>query len=301
VHFDRVEWLVMPDGATASAALRQGEVDWLRWPLADLLPQLRQSRDVKVEVIERQGLIGIFRFNHLTPPFNNPAVRRAILPALSQADYMTAANGEDRSSWNDGVGFFCPNSPMASTVGLEALTSPRDLEAAKKALKASGYGGERTVVMKPTDFPIYNAMADVTAQLLHDIGFNVDLQAIDWATAMQRRAKPDPVESGGWSVFHTGWGGVEQANPVTNIWLRGNGKDATAGWPTSPELEKLRDAWLRAPDLASQQKVAAEMQRQAFQDLPYIPTGQLFTPVAYRANLQGMLLGVPAFWNIRRV
>ncbi len=300
-HFDRVEWVVIPDGATASAALRQGEVDWLRWPLPDLLPQLRQSSNIKIQVIEQQGLIGLFRFNHLQKPFDNPAVRRAVLPALSQADYMIAANGEDRSSWNDGVGFFCPNTPMASTAGLDALTSKRDVAAAKRALAASGYAGERTVVMKPTDFPIYNAMADVTGQLLHDIGFNVEVQAMDWATAMQRRARPDPVEQGGWSVFHTGWGGVEQANPITNVWLRGNGSDAAAGWPTSPALEQLRAAWLAAPDVAAQAKVAATMQLQAFTDLPYIPTGQVFTPVAYRADLQGMLTGLPAFWNIRRI
>jgi peptide/nickel transport system substrate-binding protein len=300
VHFDRVESLILPDGATASAALRRGEVDWLRWPLVDLLPQLRADKDVVVRVIEPQGLIGIFRFNHLHPPFDNAAVRRAVLPAFSQADYMTAAQGDDRSLWKTGVGFFCPGTPMASDVGMEALTAPRNLDAAKKALAASGYAGQRTVVMKPTDFPIYDAMADVTGQLLKDIGFNVDVQAMDWATAMQRRAKLDPVEKGGWSVFHTGWGGVEQSNPVTDIWLRGNGSDAAPGWPTSPELERLRDAWLAAPDLPKQQAVAAEMQRQAFTDLPYIPTGQLFTPVAYRANLTGMLQGLPVFWNVQR-
>lgn len=300
VHFDRVEWITMPDGATASAALRRGEVDWLRWPLADLVPQLRADPSVRVEVIEKQGLIGMLRFNSAQKPFDNPAVRRAVLPAFSQADYMTAAQGEDRRTWNGGVGYFSPNTPMASDVGLEALTGPRSLEAAKRALAASGYGGERTVVMKPTDFPIYDAMAEVTGQLLRDIGFNLDLQAMDWATAMQRRAKPQPVADGGWSVFHTGWGGVEQTNPITNIWLRGNGADAAAGWPTSPELERLRADWLAAPDTPAQARIAAEMQRQAFVDLPYIPTGQMFTPVAYRADLTGMTVGLPAFWNIRR-
>ena len=42
------------------------------------------------------------------------------------------------------------------------------------------------------------------------------------------------------------------------------------------------------------------MQLQAFADLPYIPTGQLYTPIACRADLTGMLNGLPALWNIRR-
>ena len=124
--------------------------------------------------------------------------------------------------------------------------------------------------MQPTDFAIYSAMANVTAQLLKDIGFNVDLQAMDWATAMQRRAKPEPVAQGGWSVFHTGWSGSDEVNPVSNVWLRGNGRDAAPGWPTSPSLETLREAWLRAPDEAAQKKAAEDIQRQAFADLPYI-------------------------------
>ncbi len=300
-HFERVEWSIMSDGATASAALQNGEVDWLRWPLVDLLPTLRKAPGVKVTLIEPSGLIGKFRFNHLQAPFNNPKVRQAVMPAFSQVDYMTAAQREDTSLWHDGVGFFTPGTPMADNVGMDALTAPRDMAKARKLLQESGYAGERTVVMMPGDFPIYKAMAEVTGQLLKDIGFNVDVQAVDWATAMQRRARPDPVEKGGWSVFHTGWGGDQEVNPVSNIWLRGNGKDAAPGWPTSPRIEELRDAWLREPDVAKQKSLCADLQMQAFADLPYIPTGQLFAPVAHRSDLVGMLQGLPAFWNIRRV
>ena len=299
-HFNRVEVLVIPDGATASNALQRGEVDFLRWPLIDLVPALKKAPGVALRIMEPLGLIGKFRFNHLHAPFDNVAVRRAILPAFTQSEYMLAANGEDRTLWRDGVGYFTPGTPMASDAGMEALTSKRDLAAAKRALAASGYKGERTVVMLPTDFPIYKAMAEVSGQLLKEIGFNVDIQAMDWATAMQRRAKPEPVEQGGWSIFHTGWGGADELNPVSNVWLRGNGKDAAPGWPNSPEIEALRNAWLAAPDVATQKRLAADIQRQAFIDVPYLPTGQLFTPVAHRADITGWLSGLPAFWNIRR-
>lgn len=299
-HIEHVEFLIMPDGATAASALRNGEVDWLRWPLVDLLPMLRADPNVVVKVIEPAGLIGTLRFNHLHPPFNNKLTRRAILPALAQSEYMTAANGDDQTLWRAGVGYFTPDTPMASDAGLDALTGPRDLALARRLLKELGYAGERTVVMQPTDFPIYNAMSLVTADLLKQIGFNVDVQAIDWATAMQRRAKPEPVEQGGWSVFHTGWGGPEEATPVGNIWLRGNGRNGAPGWPDSPKLEALRDAWLRAPDLAAQRRIAIDIQLQAFQDVPYIPLGQVFTPVAHRKSLVGLVNGLPAFWNVRR-
>lgn len=42
------------------------------------------------------------------------------------------------------------------------------------------------------------------------------------------------------------------------------------------------------------------MQEQAFIDVPYVPLGQIFIPVAHRADLTGMVQGLPVFWNIRR-
>jgi peptide/nickel transport system substrate-binding protein len=86
--------------------------------------------------MEPLGLIGKFRFNHLHPPFDNPAVRRAILPAFSQEEYMLAANGDDRSLWRTGVGYFCPGTPMASEAGLEALQGQlRSLQQRMEALE----------------------------------------------------------------------------------------------------------------------------------------------------------------------
>ncbi len=132
------------------------------------------------------------------------------------------------------------------------------------------------------------------------LGMNVDYQAMDWATLVQRRAKKEPVEQGGWSIFHTSWSGLDQMNPAGHVFLRGNGKDASPGWPTSAKIEELRNAWFEAPDLAAQKKICVEMQLQAFQDVPYIPLGQYFVPTAYQANLTGVLHGNPVFWNIRR-
>jgi peptide/nickel transport system substrate-binding protein len=78
-NFDRVEWHIIPDPATASAALQSGEVDWWEIPTADLLPLLKRGARVKVELINPTGLCGLLRPNHLFPPFDNPAVRRALL------------------------------------------------------------------------------------------------------------------------------------------------------------------------------------------------------------------------------
>jgi peptide/nickel transport system substrate-binding protein len=299
-YFDRIEWHVMPDSATAAAALQRGEVDWWYTPTADLLPTLRQSSGVKLQVIVPTGTIATMRFNQLLPPFNNPAIRRAMLGAIQQSDYMIAMMGEDHSLWRDGVGFFCPGTPMASNAGMEALTSPRDLDQVQRNLKNAGYNGEKIVLLGPQDIAGPKALAEVTADLLRKLDMNLDYQTMDWASVVQRRTKTEPLDQGGWSIFQTSWAGLDQLDPAGHVFLRGNGRDAAPGWPTSPRIEELRNAWLRAPDLASQKNIAEQIQLQAFQDVPYIPLGQAISPTAYRDDLVGMLDGLPLFWNLRR-
>jgi peptide/nickel transport system substrate-binding protein len=299
-HFDRVEWHVLPDPGTAAAAMQAGEMDWWENPTADLAPLLRKDANLTVKVQDPTGYIGIIRFNQLNPPFDNPALRRAIIGAISQDDFMTAAAG-DRANWRDAVGYFCPGTPMASDAGMQALTGPRDMEKVKRDVAASGYKGERVVLYVPTDFPSLKALGDVGADMLKKAGLNVDYQAMDWGTTLQRLAKTEPVGQGGWSVFHTYWSGLDMLNPAVNGSLRGNGRAATRGWPTSPKLESLRDQWLLATDLNEQKRIASEMQLQAFVDVPYIPLGQMLAPTVYRSDITGVLNGFAMFWNVRRV
>jgi len=299
-NFDRIEWHVIPDPATAAAALQAGEVDWWEAPTPDLLPLLRRHKDIVTQIHDSLGYIANLRFNHLTPPFNNPALRRAVLGAVSQEDYMTAAAGTDRTAWKDGVGFFCPGTPMATDAGLAVLTGPRDLDRARREVIAAGYKGEKVVLPVPTDFPSLKALGDVGGDVLQKIGLNVDYQAADWGSVLQRLPKTEPVERGGWSAFHTYWSGLDQINPAVNGSLRGNGLAAGRGWPTSPQLEALRDNWLVATDLAEQKRIAEQIQLQALIDIPYIPLGQILASTAYRRDLTGILSGFALFWNVRR-
>jgi len=74
---------------------------------------------------------------------------------------MQAVSGPDRGEWADGVGFFCPGTPLANAAGMEALTGPRDLGRSRRAVEQSGYKGERVALLVPTDIPSTNALAEV--------------------------------------------------------------------------------------------------------------------------------------------
>jgi len=299
-NFDRIEWITIPDTATAASALQRGEIDWLEQPAPDLQPLLARDKTVTVVNNDPTGAIAIMRMNQLHPPFDNPAIRRAILGAVSQEDYMTAVAGSDKSMWKPGIGVFPPGSPLANDAGMEVLNGPRDYEKVKRDLKAAGYKGEKIVILGVTDLANLKAECDVGSDMLARCGMNVDYQTMDWGTAVARRAKKETPEQGGWNVFFTGWNGIDMFNPVGHLSLRGNGLDSWFGWPTAPKIEELRNAWIEAPDLASQKQLAAEIQRQVLIDVPYIPLGQYYLPVAFKKYITGTLAGFPVFWNVKK-
>ena len=299
-HFDRVEWHTIPDASTAAAALQSGEMDWWDQPGPDLLPMLRKNDNVTVQVQDSTGFLGMVRPNETQPPFNNPAIRRAVMGAINESDYMIAVAGTDRAMWRDNVGFFHPASPLANDAGMAALDSPRDPAKVRRDLAAAGYNNERVVLLAATDIPSLNAMAEVAGDMFRKIGMNVDYQATDWGTVVQRLSSKAPVEQGGWSAYTNFVFGASMVNPAANNYIRGNGAAAMFGWPDAPKLEELRNAWLDAPDLITQQKIARTLQSQAFQDVPYWPTGLFFQATAFRRNITGVLKGFALFYNVRR-
>jgi peptide/nickel transport system substrate-binding protein len=300
-NFDRVEWHTLPDPSTAAAALQAGEMDWWELPTSDLVPLLRSTADITVQVQDPAGYTGLMRFNHLQPPFDNPAIRRAILGGIHQSDYMIAVVGDDPAMWRDGMGFFHPDSPMASKVGLDSFPAKVDLGRVKADLHAAGYKGERVVMLATADFPVINVMCQIASDMLQKIGMNVDYQAQDWATVSTRMQSRESLDKGGWSVTCNFTSGIGIYNPAAHTWLRSNGPKAFVGWPNIPDIEKLRLDWFDAPDLPAQQAICQNIQKVAFDQVPYVPLGFYYQPTAFRSNLTGILKGVPMFYNVRRI
>ncbi len=297
---NRVEWVIIPDAPTAAAALINKEIDWYEDVLLDLLPMLKADPGVVVGSYNPAGNMGIMRFNHLQPPFNNPAIRRAVLGAIDQSEIMSAVAGTDHALWDDKVGVFCPDSPMASDAGLEVLTSPRDYDKVKRDLAAAGYKGERVGYMSAVNFFTMAQQDNVAADQMRRAGMNVDIISVDFGTWLQRRISQAPADKGGWNVTDSLLPGLDLWDPASHLGLRGNGMAAWPGWPTSPELERLRDSWFLAPDQAARQAICRNIQMQAWQDVPYIPTGRWKDITAYRSNLTGMLKGMPIFYNLQK-
>lgn len=296
---ERIEWKIIPEASTAGNALISGEVDWIEMPLPDLLPMLKRSRDVVVGRLDPYGLYPVARFNSVSGPTANRGVRQAILAAVNQNEEMQAIMGDDKSAYRTHVGCFLPGTPSASDAGMDRVG--KGVAAAKELLKSSGYNGEKLVLLHPTDQPFYDAMSQVLAATMKNIGVNLDDQSMDWGTVVQRRTSKEPIEKGGWSMFCASFPAVDYLDPLAAPACRGNGPKAWYGWPSSDKVEQLHETWLDAADQQAKTHIAAEIQQQVLTDAFYVPLGQYFQSAAWRKNVTGHLKGpVPVFWNVSK-
>lgn len=296
---DRVEWDYIPDALTAWNALSTGEVDGWENLANDFVPMATKDPDIAVS--GAAGFIGTVRFNQLYPPFDNVKMRQAVLAIADQRDYMAAMAG-DPANWRTCPSVYSCDWEGPAPAGGEALAGPRDLNKAKRLVAEAGYKGERIVLLDPADIPQLHAESLVTNDLLKKLGLNVDLVTAEWGTVIKRVVDKNPPDQGGWNVFVTAFASYDMINPATVRFLRATGTNGSPpGWPTDPELERLRGEWFQATDEAKRKELADKIQQRAFETVPFVPTGQYRARAAYRTWLKGRLDAPIAFlWNIEK-
>jgi peptide/nickel transport system substrate-binding protein len=297
---DRVEWLYMPDNNTALAALQAGEIDYFESPPLDFIQLMAQDPALKVLTIDHLGVQMMVRPNTLYPPFNNYKAREALVYMTSQNDSMQAVVGDPTLFTPYCASYFMCGSDNETAAGAKPYAK-QDFAKAKQLLQEAGYKGEPIVVLQPTDRPQYAAATTVLIDEMRKSGVNVDVQSLDWATITARRAKKDPPQNGGWNLFVTSQGGPDVASPLANIWFNSACDKANVGWPCDNDLVKLVDDWAKEPDPAKRHAMIDAIQDRAYVSVPYVNVGQYVQPIAFRANIKGVVeAGVPVYWNIEK-
>ena len=301
VNVDRVEFRVIPDPATAAAALRTGEVDIYDSPPLDLVPSLRQAPGVVVRPLDHAGAMAIMRVNHLHKPFTDPRARQAMLLAVDQTQFMPAVGGDEPGGWRVCYSFLGCAGPKTTEAGMDAYRKVNIAEA-KRLLAESGYHGEPILLMDPSDNPIIGPLAEISAQSLRAAGFNIDLRTMDWATMLQRRSKTVSAAEGGWDIFLTWVFNFDLRSPATNFLLAAPcTTNGWFGWACDPEMDRLRGAWAQEPDDTKRWALVEQLQTEAAKSVPYVPLGEFLKQVAFRRSLSGLMeVPITVFWNVRK-
>jgi peptide/nickel transport system substrate-binding protein len=289
---DRIEFLTIPDAATAAAALQNGEIDWLEVVLPDIAPALRKNRNVVVDIADPMGMVGYLVMNHLHPPFNDVRARRAVLMAMSQEDYMRVYSGDDGNLWKLMPSYFTPGAPLYNEEGGDLLKGPRKLDAARQLLAQSGYAGQPVTFMAVEDLTHFKVWGEVTIDLLKRLGINVDIAAMDLGTMFTRRTQKAPPGQGGWQMYINVNTGTDFVDPGNRL-LRSTGELPGNGWAASGAVEAEIAAWYAATSFDEEKLIARRLNRAAFEHVLYAPLGMSVRHFACRKNLAGVAARMP--------
>ena len=299
VYLDRVEWVIIRDPQTQFNALVAGEVDIIEQPTFEQYASLKAQKDIKLEDAQPAGLQYIFRFNHLHAPFDNVKIRQAAMVALGQEAFLKTQVGAP------GMYRFCKSmfpcgTPYASdNTGL--YTGTANPQKAAQMLKEAGYNGQPVVLMRPTDLAAIAKLPLVAKQQLEAAGFKVDLQQMDWATLVARRARKDAPDKGGWNAFMTAWTAGDIQNPLTMSMMNAAGDKGWFGWQDDKQIEALKVRFAEASSDADKKKLAEQLQLRAIETASHVPLGQYNNPAALRTNITGLVPGgAQVYWNIKK-
>jgi len=296
VKVDRVEWKVMPDTATAAAALQAGEVDVWEQPALDLIPLIAKNPNIRVQKLTDLSNQTMLRPNSLYPPFDNPKARLALAYIINQADVMTAAFG-DPKYWRECNSYFICGGPYGTDAGTQGFH--QDIAKAKQLLAEAGYHGETLVFPSTHQIAWIGQMTEVIADEMKQAGMNVDVVWADWGTTAGRQSNQSSPSQGGWNLFATGASGATMHSPLTNLGTNMScGRKNFPGWPCDQHAEALRQAFLDASDTERPAALDA-LHSYLAQVQPYRVLGQYDQPIATRGNVTGLLTApVVVYWNI---
>ena len=138
----------------------------------------------------------MFIMNNKQGMMTKQDLRKAVQAALNAEDMLAAAFGKPEFYALNGAMY-----PKGYVWRTEAGTKPYNQGDADKAAalaKKAGYDGTPIRILTSRQYEFHYKMAQVAAEYLKAAGLKVDLQVVDWATLVQRRAEPAL-----WDIFIT--------------------------------------------------------------------------------------------------
>jgi peptide/nickel transport system substrate-binding protein len=131
-------------------------------------------------------------------------------------------------------------------------------------------------------------MALIMAEQLKRAGFKAELNVVEWATLLQRRADPKL-----WDIYITHSGLFPE--PMLSPPQLGDG---APGWWSSPAKQEALAALNQEPNPAKRGALWGKVQQVVYDEVPYIQVGKFASLSARAPVLQGYTpYTYPFFWN----
>jgi peptide/nickel transport system substrate-binding protein len=284
-YLDELHFLPVPDYSTRQAGMITGEYGYIQQIKPDQYDRIKAAAGVEPVVVKPYGWVTI-ALNTKQGMMTDKRLRQAIQAALDMDPMMLAGLGH-KEFYRLDPGLFFQESAWHSKAGA-ALYNQRDRDKARRLLKEAGYQGQPVRWIVTTEYEHHYKPALIAKSQLEEIGLKVDLQVSDWATVVQRRAKPEL-----WDAFSTAFVIVPEPTSSAQVlcdW---------PGWWCSPEKEALLQSMGRELDAKKRYAIWERVQTTFYADAARIKVGDYFRLDARRKDVQGYEPGpYMHFWNV---
>ncbi len=285
---DEVRFVVIPDNATAKAALLRGDIDVVPDIANSDIAELKKNDKVKTSVITSMSLVGLI-IQTRDPLLQNVKLRQAIAAAIDVKELVATIT--------DGLG--TPNNsiiPMLSAYYGAAQKEgwAYDPAAARKLLAEAGYKGEKIVMLANKRYPESFDAAVVAQQMLKAVGLNVEIEVLEWATQLDRYTK------GNYQMQAFPYSG--RMDPALSYESMTGPKDKQPRklWD-NPEVQALLDKSMVVNDRAGRQAIFDTLHRRFLAEVPMVMLYNGIVGGAMSAKTQGYVSTVsslPRAWEV---
>lgn len=285
---DEVIFYPVGSVATRIAGVQSGDYDLADQVSADLYEGLKRDARVVPEVV-KPGTWLVFFFNKRAGLMANVKLRQAVLLALNMEPILKVTIGNP-DLYDLTPSIYPRGTPWYSEVGAPWY-NVGDVDRAKALAVEAGYKGEPIRWLTTMQFDWMFKSTTVAASQLRRAGFNIDQQVYEWASVVERRARPTE-----WEMFTTGHGFVPDPALVDVF------SPTYPGWWDSPTKTQLFRDFNRATDPRDRQRLWHRLQELVFTEGGWVKIGDFFVVRLRSKNAQPQRGYTPSLvitpWNI---
>jgi peptide/nickel transport system substrate-binding protein len=282
---DEIMFIPTPETSVRYDGVQTGQFHWADSISTDMYAMMENNPQVEPAIVKPYWW-PMAVFNKEKGVFTDKKMRQAFALALDMDSIMKASFTSEEFYRLDSSILFQEQSQWWSEAGSE-MYNQANLEKAKQLVAEAGYNGEkiRWITTKQYDY-MYN-IAVVAAEQLKEIGLNIELEVVDYATIVERRANPDEYE-----IFS----GATTFTPDPGIWPCWDEK--WGGFWVDAKKDELLKQVNNEMDPDKRKAKYDELHAHYWDEVPMVKFGDFFILTAKMPSLKGFEpTPFPFFWN----
>ncbi|WP_202964573.1 ABC transporter substrate-binding protein [Inquilinus limosus] len=288
VSIPKLRFLIIPDEATAKAALQTGDID-LNYDAESVdVEGYKSNPDLVTDTAPTMN-ISDFLIQTRDPLLSDVRIRKAFLLSLDMAELVgQVTNGQSEPN----------NSPVppasAFHKAAQSVIVQRDVEQAKRLLAEAGYDGRPIKMITNKRYQPMFDQAILAQAMAQEAGLNIELEVIDWATQQDRYL------AGTYQIMSHGFSARLDPSLSFEMFSGDKARQPRKVWD-NPEAAKLLAESMAVEDPAKRQALFDRLEALYRGDVAMITLYSGVRTSAARANVvgyKGWALGSPRAWGV---